>query len=114
MKLLSWFLLICVLNELCLGDKEPICRSEPNVTGNCGQQIKGYTYEVRTNRCKKFRVKACKVTGNFFGSKDACNAKCKDSRKREENGVFDIWSQAADLWSQFLQMFSCFMNSARF
>ncbi|XP_043648172.1 kunitz-type serine protease inhibitor homolog beta-bungarotoxin BF B2 chain [Drosophila teissieri] len=111
MKLLPWFLLICVLSELCLGEKEPICRSEPNVAGDCKQQIKGYTYEVRTNRCKKFRVKACKVTGNIFRSKDACNAKCKDSRKPEENGLFGFWSQ---VWSQFLQMFSCFMNSARF
>ncbi|KQS24650.1 uncharacterized protein Dere_GG26769, partial [Drosophila erecta] len=94
MNLLSWVILICILSGLCLGQKQPICRSEPNVAGTCEQQIKGYTYEVRRNRCKKFRVKACKVTGNFFLSKDACNAKCKDSRRSGENGIFEFWTRA--------------------
>ncbi|KMY87937.1 uncharacterized protein Dsimw501_GD22739 [Drosophila simulans] len=111
MKLLSTAFLIGTLSAICLGQKEPICRSDPSVVGNCGHKIKGYTYECRINSCKKFRAKACKVTGNFFRSRDACNAKCKDTGKPAQSGVFEFFNRTV---SQFLQMILSLMSWAGF
>ncbi|EDX03644.1 GD22739 [Drosophila simulans] len=108
---------VILLSLMCIGigyaqqQSEAICRSDPSVVGNCGHKIKGYTYECRINSCKKFRAKACKVTGNFFRSRDACNAKCKDTGKPAQSGVFEFFNRTV---SQFLQMILSLMSWAGF
>ncbi|XP_016956931.1 uncharacterized protein LOC108029248 [Drosophila biarmipes] len=110
MKFLSELLLICILISLVFGQKDPICSSEPVVSGNCTQAIKGYTYATgRHRRCKQLRLAACTITGNYFRRRNECVAKCQ-SRILVESEFFNFWNQAM---AQLLSAFTILIDFAR-
>ncbi|KAH8369053.1 hypothetical protein KR200_010821, partial [Drosophila serrata] len=56
------------------------CHSDTIVTGDCGRRIRGFAYISGSDKCHRFRTRACSVTGNFFHSEDECKQRCATPR----------------------------------
>ena len=55
--------------------KEAACRGHGSF-GFCNMGISGYTYDIRTLKCKKFDGD-CRYTNNGFRTLEECEAKCR-------------------------------------
>ncbi|KAH8350523.1 hypothetical protein KR067_006074, partial [Drosophila pandora] len=60
------------------------CRLEPIPIGQCGDSFVGYTYSTIRNRCVNFAGRGCSITGNFFNSRNECEALCKEFNSLRE------------------------------
>ncbi|KMY87939.1 isoinhibitor K [Drosophila simulans] len=60
------------------GQKDPMCKNKPFAVGKCKQIITGYTFTPEKNGCSRFSTEGCRVTGNFFNTRQQCLEKCWD------------------------------------
>ncbi|XP_039501775.1 uncharacterized protein LOC120458252 [Drosophila santomea] len=79
------------------------CVSKPIVDGKCDQRIKGYTYVVAENQCKRFKTRGCTVGGNYYRTLEECISKCNGFFQWEDIGFSGkrYWppSEIDDPWS---------------
>ncbi|KQS70056.1 uncharacterized protein Dere_GG26743 [Drosophila erecta] len=47
-------------------------RNDPFVTGKCQQIVTGYTFTPEKNGCSIYSAEGCRVTGNFFNTRQQC------------------------------------------
>ncbi|KAH8283517.1 hypothetical protein KR018_004632, partial [Drosophila ironensis] len=85
-----------------------ICKNEPEVSGDCKESIRGYTFSESKNRCKSIRVEACMAKGNFFRTRDGCRSKCMGNSPSEESGFMAIINRTL---SQIQSLLSGFIHS---
>ncbi|XP_016982838.1 kunitz-type serine protease inhibitor C6 [Drosophila rhopaloa] len=78
MNFVGIFSAILLLFGFVQGQKDPICKNDPVATGECKQMISGYTFTPENNSCSSHSANACKVTGNFFITRQQCEEKCRD------------------------------------
>ncbi|KPU73266.1 uncharacterized protein Dana_GF27396 [Drosophila ananassae] len=108
MQLVTLFAFI-ILIGLALGQKDPVCVEEPTVDGLCPDIYSGYTYASARNICTRFRARACIISGNFFRTRDGCEAKCKVSTG-SENGFMSFWSRSMSGFQDLMNSFSNFAS----
>ena len=62
-------------NNTSIQIKEKPCRGSP-AEGLCNMEISGYTYDIKSKKCKQFVGGGCRKTNNGFSNKEECDAKC--------------------------------------
>ncbi|KRJ97218.1 U-actitoxin-Avd3r [Drosophila yakuba] len=70
------FFAIFSLVALVHGQNDPKCKKDPFAVGKCQQIITGYTFTPEKNRCSSYSAEGCRVTGNFFKTRQQCEKKC--------------------------------------
>ncbi|XP_017007153.1 uncharacterized protein [Drosophila takahashii] len=85
MKFLPTVSLMFIVMGFAQGQMDIRCALEPLPVGLCVNRIVGYTYSVTRTRCIVYESRGCEVRGNFFASRNECEAKCRPATSFRDN-----------------------------